>query len=141
MTHTRFEIKLAAMIVAVLQLWIAFVIWWPGSADVLHQVLAVKGRDDDWAMVLAVLAAMVLYGSVKPKRACRHIGLALSVFTLVGVFGLVMEARQVTLSTGTVLILAVAALMVFCGDVVIGVMKRAELTGIRGSGGYDVAGR
>lgn len=127
--YTRFEIKAASAVMGLLMLCMALVVGSDNSADTLHLILEARGLADGWAMIMACLGFMVLYGSLRPKRKCRQIGLALSMLSLFAVFGEVLHARALTLSTLIVLVLAGVALVLFIGDAVIGNRERCRAQG------------
>lgn len=126
-TYTSFEVKAASIVVGIIVYLMAAVIHF-ADGDPLHLALAMKGRDDDWALVLAMVGSMILYGSVKPKRTCRHIGLVMAMFMMAGIVGLVFQARVATPLTMSVLLavmLIPVAAWLFATDVLLGLRHRA----------------
>ncbi|HXC40840.1 MAG TPA: hypothetical protein VN667_18030 [Burkholderiales bacterium] len=107
--YDRFELKWASLIVGVV-LWImAAVALWPNPREPVYAALEAVGMNEPWAAIMVVLGAMIVYGSVRPKRTCRQMGLALAPFILLAVFGVAMGARGLSMSALLVLFFAVLA--------------------------------
>lgn len=126
--HSGFEMKAGSALIALMVFLLAFVAHF-GVGDPLHLALAARGRDDDWALALAMVATMLLYGSLRPKRTCRHIGLVLTLILMAAITGLVFQAgvtTPVTMSVLLPLVLIPLTAWLYLADVAIGVRHRAS---------------
>jgi len=117
--YTRFEVKVASLIVGVIVFFIALMIATPSEYEPLHVVLHARGIDDEFGAVMTLLAGMILYGSIRPKRACRQIGLILTGIFLLAIFGVVMVNWGLSFSTLLVFVFALTAIALFAGDVLV----------------------
>lgn len=117
-SHSRFEAKSASALVGVVMVLLGFLIAAP-SDEPLHRILDARGRADDWGFIMILLGCMTVYGSVRPKRNCRQIGLALDAFFLLSLFGVMMVNWGLSFSTLLLFVFGVAAVVLLAADVAI----------------------
>lgn len=111
---TRHALALLIGLVFVLLAWL---IGFEDSTSALHYILAARGIEGPWAVIFCILGAMVVYGSLRPKRSCRQIGLALGILMLAALFGHVLKAHWLGVSTIWILPLGGAVLFALLADV------------------------
>lgn len=116
--HSAFECKFASMLIGVVVVVLGFLIGAP-SDEPLHMILEARGRADDFGLVLVILGFMTFYGSVKPKRACRQLGLTGDAFMLLMLFGVVMTNWGLSFATLLLLVFGVSALALLAVDILV----------------------
>lgn len=114
--YCQFEMLAGSFVVGILEIFIALLALIPSDFEPLHLVLRTRGLEAEFATILTLLGLMVLYGSVRPKRNCRHLGLALSSLMMLLVFGMVITSSWLSFSAGVLLALALIALGLYAAD-------------------------
>jgi hypothetical protein len=125
--YSRFDMLAGSMVVGILELFISVTIGTHNDGEPLHLAIEAIGLSAEVGTVLAVLALLTMYGSVRPKRNCRHIGLAMSSLVLLAVFGLLLLHGGFGFGAGVVLVLALSALGLYAADAVIHVNEQRRL--------------
>lgn len=117
-TYSRFEAQFASAIVGVVLLLLAIAAWFPNDYEPLHQVLHAKGRDDDFALSLAIVGAITLYGSLQPKRNCRQLGLFLAMVFLLPMAWIMLLNWGFSLATLISMTFGLMAVVLLAADVI-----------------------
>lgn len=124
--YGQFDILAGSAVVGLLELYVGLTIGM-SSAEPLHYVIAAQGIATEVAVMLCLLSALTIYGSVKPKRNCRHLGLTMSVMVLLAVLVMLVSAGWFSFGAGVVFVLALSALGLYAADAHIHVNERRRL--------------
>lgn len=116
--YSRFEAQLASAIIGIVVILVALAAGMPNDYEPLHQVLHDRGRDEDWSISLLIVGAITLYGSLRPKRNCRQLGLFLSMVFLLSLFGVMMQNWGFALGTLVSLVFGLMAVVLLVADVI-----------------------
>lgn len=116
-TYDRFELKMASLFIGCVQIMLSAIAVFGGEYDPLHRVLTERGTAGQFGVVMLTLGLMTVYGSARPKRQCRQIGLAFSSIVMLVIFGALMTGYWLTLTNMLILFLAIASLILFGADV------------------------
>jgi hypothetical protein len=114
--YSRFDLLAGSFIIGVLMVVMAIVAITPNPFEPLYAALDARELNEFSACVLFMLGSMVMYGSVKPKRNCRHLGLALGSVMMFLLFGVMLVAGWLTLSSLILLVLAFMSLGLYAFD-------------------------
>lgn len=117
MSYNRFEVKAASLLVGCVLIALGILAAFGGERDPLHVVLTARGTADSMAVVMVCLGFMTVYGSIRPKRACRQIGLAFGSLVMLQLFGSMMLSNWLTLTSLLLVMFAVASIGIFIADV------------------------
>lgn len=129
--YGQFEVLAGSVVVGMLELFVAVTIGTRNETEMLHRAIEAHGLSSEVGTVLAVLALLTIYGSVRPKRNCRHIGLSLSVLVLLAVFGLLLAGGGFGFGAGVVFVLALSALGLYAWDAHVHVSEQRRLNAER----------
>jgi branched-subunit amino acid transport protein AzlD len=124
--HSVFELKVGAAMIGVLELWLAAIAAFANGRDPLSRALSERGLSEPWAAIMALLGCLVLYGSIFPRRSCRHIGLGLTALIMVAVLTVVAKAKLLTMTAGVLLFIVVFCLVLLGIDSIRGARGRAN---------------
>lgn len=127
-TYVKYEVKVACVLIALVQAWLGLICLWPLTSEPLQMVLAARGRDDDWGLLLVFLAGMVLLGSVCPQRKLRQLGLIGTAWVNFAIFGVMALTPMpgASLVTGILVMFGTASLYLVAADVIYGIRVRTE---------------
>lgn len=129
--YCSFEMLMGSLVVGVLEVFMAALIATPNPMEPIHMALMVRGVEDSFAVIVGAVGLVTIWGSLRPARSLRHVGLALSAFVLLAVFGMVATSTWFSLSAGVIFVLALVALGLYAADAHIHVteMRRANAEG------------
>jgi len=110
--------------VGLMELWLAAIAAFSNGGDPLSRALAARGLTAVWAVIMVVLGLLVFIGSVLPLRALRQGALGATLLVMLSVMLLVIKVKLLTITTGVLLLMVTACLVLLAVDTVKGPMER-----------------
>lgn len=113
--YTRYETKLASLMIGALEVVWAFLIISPNES-MFYQTIMRYQLGEEWFVLMLSVGTLTCYGSLRPSRRARHIGLTLSVFLMLSMFGVFVVSAFLTPVTLAMPVFAIVCMLLLTKD-------------------------